>query len=660
MIFLIILVILVILVVLYNSFSNKSLNKEGLINFRKNSNELDSVFIDMYSPTKSVIKLHDNLFFDNKNGNLIEIFEEDSTTKDLISIYVTTREGLFTKYMNEPFLEIEESDISTVSSSYSSWVYVTKNNKTNNYSVMYIPWMTETYIHIIDNTSPKDMKSYMFSDNNNFNYSKTSVPSVLNSFVNDSDVSNNKMTIDRVYNATKEVYQIAKNVKYDLSNSNLIVNTDTDMTVYSKTFGKEVFDLNRSPKGNTASTLGNGAFTPWTAFDGSGQRILLYIPLTTRYLVATIRFPAANQYSSYTLGNVCRFKNNAIDDNNGNAKIIETKEDTTKADEKRKRRGGRQMPRGSSHGASPGINISFDENNPSITIPLNDNAISDYFNMFMNPGMSMGMPPSSVPSTSFDSNYILKTQIVPPVCPSCPACAGGGASSICTNCGGQGGSGTLTCNGTSLIDASGNVIKDSAGKPVSCNLPAGTVVSGSSTSAGGVANTLITTTGSVLKDTGSGATGLIKDTVKETKGLLEDTGKGATGLLKDTAAGTTGLLKDTASGATGLLKETVSGTKDILKDTVSGTKDFIKDTGSGLSKFLTANKTNLQQQQQQQQGTLGGVTGGVTGGVYGAQNRMNYGTNTQYTDPYSYYGNLPSRQSTNYLPVTADFSAFGR
>lgn len=334
MIFLIILVILVILVVLYNSFSNKSLNKEGLINFRKNSNELDSVFIDMYSPTKSVIKLHDNLFFDNKNGNLIEIFEEDSTTKDLISIYVTTREGLFTKYMNEPFLEIEESDISTVSSSYSSWVYVTKNDKTNRYSVMYIPWMTETYVHIIDNTNPKDMKSYMFSDNNNFNYSKTSVPSVLNSFVNDSDVSNNKMTIDRVYNATKEVYQIAKNVKYDLSNSNLIVNTDTDMTVYSKTFGKEVFDLNRAPKGNTASTLGNGAFTPWTAFDGSGQRILLYIPLTTRYLVATIRFPAANQYSSYTLGNVCRFKNNAIDDNNGNAKIIETKEDTTKADEK--------------------------------------------------------------------------------------------------------------------------------------------------------------------------------------------------------------------------------------------------------------------------------------------------------------------------------------
>jgi len=648
MIFLIILVILVILVVLYNSFSNK----EGLINFRRNTNELDTAFIDMYSPTKSVIKLYDNLFFDNKNGNLIEIVEENSTTKDLVSIYVTNREGVFTKYVNSPFLEIQESNTPNVSSSYSSWVYVTKNDNTGRYSVMYIPWMTETYIHIIDNDNPKEMKTYMFSDNNNFNYSKTSVPSVLNSFVNDNDISNNKMTIDRVYNSTKEVYQISKNIRYDLSNSNLIVNTESDMTVYTKTFEKEVFDLNRTSKGKTSSTLGSGAFTPWTAFDGSGQRIILSIPFANRYLAATIRFPAANQYTSYTLGNVCRFKNNAIDDNNGSARIIESKEDTTKANQNTRNRGGHNMARG----GSQGINISFDETNPSITIPLNNNAISDYFNMFMNTGMPMGMPPSSVPSTSFDSNYILKTQIVPPVCPSCPACAGGGASSICTNCGGQGGSGTLTCNGTSLIDASGNVIKDSAGKPVSCNLPAGTVVSGSSTSAGGVANNLITTTGSVLKDTGSGATGLIKDTVKETKGLLENTGKGATGLLKDTATGTTGLLKDTASGATGLLKETVSGTKDILKDTVTGTKDFLKDTGSGLSKFLTANKTNLQQQQQQQ-GALGG---GATVGAIGSQNRMNYGTNTQYTDPYSYYGNLPARASTNYLPVTADFSAFGR
>ena len=50
------------------------------------------------------------------------------------------------------------------------------------------------------------------------------------------------------------------------------------------------------------------------------------------------------------------------------------------------------------------------------------------------------------------NDYILKTQIVPPVCPTCPAC--NNCSGTCTNCGGNGGSGTLK------IDGSSNVIED--------------------------------------------------------------------------------------------------------------------------------------------------------------------------------------------------------
>jgi hypothetical protein len=35
-----------------------------------------------------------------------------------------------------------------------------------------------------------------------------------------------------------------------------------------------------------------------------------------------------------------------------------------------------------------------------------------------------------------------------------------------------------------------------------------------------------------------------------------------------------------------------------------------------------------------------------------------YGTSS--TDQYSYYGALPSKGNSNYMPVTADFSSFGK
>jgi hypothetical protein len=36
-----------------------------------------------------------------------------------------------------------------------------------------------------------------------------------------------------------------------------------------------------------------------------------------------------------------------------------------------------------------------------------------------------------------------------------------------------------------------------------------------------------------------------------------------------------------------------------------------------------------------------------------------YGTQTTNADIYSYYGALPSR-SSNFMPITADFSSFGK
>lgn len=47
------------------------------------------------------------------------------------------------------------------------------------------------------------------------------------------------------------------------------------------------------------------------------------------------------------------------------------------------------------------------------------------------------------------SQYMLKTEVVPPVCPACPSCNTGGGG-LCMDCGGKGGCGTKSSDGKSL------------------------------------------------------------------------------------------------------------------------------------------------------------------------------------------------------------------
>lgn len=207
--------------------------------------------------------------------------------------------------------------------------------------------------------------------------------------------------------------------------------------------------------------------------------------------------------------------------------------------------------------------------------------------------------------TEFDDKYILKSQIVPPVCPSCPACASCAAASTqtCTNCGGSGGSGTLTTDGKSVVD----------NKDTRTNL------------AGAISNI------------GKGATDVAGNIVDKAGNIISGAGTGAASLLRDTGSGATGLLRDTASGATGLLKETASEANKLLREAGKGVKDVLKDDDDDDRKryYDTRYRNN---------GTV----------------PMILGTQNQYTDQYSYYGTLPYKEGSSYMPITADFSSFRR
>jgi hypothetical protein len=373
--------------------------------------------------------------------------------------------------------------------------------------------------------------------------------------------------------------------------------------------------------------------------DANGQTLVVYIPGTTQTMVASLRKGNSANGNIVTLGNVCRFGANGVDNGKGTATLSQISLPTYAT----------HKPQPDKNGpAGDGIHISFD--NSGMAITGSNAAMFNYLTTFMQSTTQGGdMNPFALPNVNPNSDYILKTQIVPPVCPSCPGCTAS-TGTVCSNCGGQGGSGTLMCNGSSVIDAAGKLVLDKNGKPTACSAPAGTSVSISNNgvaqtgTAGGVANNLINTTGNVITNTESNAVDLLKSA-----------GTGTSNLLQSAASGTTSVLSNTLSGTKDFAKDTASGIKDLAKDTGSGVKDLIQDTGSGLSKFLTTNATRLNNNGGASQTDAIGRQGQYPGSVGG-----NYGTNTQYTDPYSYSGTLPAKSPSNFMPITADFSSFGK
>jgi hypothetical protein len=661
MIFLMMLLVLVILVALYNYFSPDQpwSAKEGFIQLYNDKQINDAVILPMYSPQNNVLKLYDNLFFDNRNGNLIEIVDEidTSASQTVVTIYVTTRAGITTIYGNNTRVVPAESSIPSTKSSYVSWVYNTFSKKTDTYSVAYIPWGTSTYIHIINTTHPTTMQTYMFMENGNMNHSPITIPATLSGVGNDTDAKNNTMVSDIVYGINLPVYQISKNVKYDLSSGNLVVDLSSGIVVYDNQGNSTTYDSKKTKISMENSRGGSGYFSPWATIDSNGQTLVVYMHSEKATVIVSLRISNSTNTPLYTLGNVCRFGPNGIDNGNGSATIIQLNSPSSAKSSSNMDTMGP---------VDSGIQISLD--NQGVNISASNNAIFSYLMTFLK-SAPMGMPGSgadagSLPNFTQNSDYILKTQIVPPVCPSCPAC-NLSLGNVCSNCGGQGGSGTLTCNGTSVIDACGNIILDKNGKPTACTAPAGTAVSISkdgvlqSSTTGpvsGVANNLINTTGNVITGTESNAVG-----------LLQNAGSGASNLAKSAAIGTTTAVSNTLSETKNLLEDTGKGVKGFVEDTGLGVKGLLEETGSGLSKIFTPRATYVAGNS----GMIGGgysvPSRGPSSIGYGTamqgtamQGTAMHGTNTQYTDPYSYSGMLPAKSPSNYMPITADFSAFGK
>ena len=659
-----VLFLILLIVLLVSIIIGKKIRYEGFISYKNSVNNGNSFVIPSYS-NNTLFKLYDNLFFDSINANLLEIdspaYTTTNSSDDIGNTILTTTviprtTGTPTVYNgNVSVMSIPKTTIGTnITNNYNNFVYTSKSQNTDKYCVFYIPWNVDTYIHILNVTNKKHVGSFLQSNTNNTILNSNIYNNVsinLNTTYSDNDVNNNTFLLDNYYDNQKTLYQISKNVKFDITNGSLILQRSTSPTktisIYTRNNMSTPTTVNTpNTVSNTASTIQNVNFTPTIIEDKLGNVIVLYLPNGTNTVVAV--FGLTNDMSTYQINNVVRFTANTIDVGSGSTSS------TTNIV--------------SMFNSFLSNHWNANSGNPWQNWQ-NGKEFSGSYNLGYQPPYQ-GYPNTYPPTGGYSDDYILKTQIVPPVCPSCPSCSKGG---VCGNCGGNGGSGTQTSNGNTMV--SGNKPhtndKDSGDsktnyQPVN-NIGSGTFSSNAdaNTFAGG-----LTLTG---YDTVAGAEDIAKTGADVLKTGINDAalGVGAVGLgIGAAGLGLGSAVSDTVSGAANLAEKAGGGAVGLLRDTGSGAVGLLKSAGSGITNNSGGGYGGGQVggYGEGQGGGYGGGQVGSQGGGYGGGQGGGQRGQTGYTpvsnagpqtmDQYSYYGTLPSKGSSNFMPVTADFSSF--
>ena len=594
MIFILLLLLLVISVVFCRCAMH---NMDGFIGYNFDVEPLTTVKITNYSDKNNLYKLYDSLYFDNQNGNIVEVDSAARVTGNTVPVitdlHIVPRIGdTAVSYSLPSSASVISTPATTISNSYKSKAFSTMGKNTDGYTVFMMPWHDNTYIHIIDDSIPQstNIGTYAFTYSTSamqYIYKDTDVNAMVGVTESriDSSAANNTMVIDKIYNTKRKVYQISEYVKYDISNGNILVGTnDNSLKVYSRNGSTSQTLTSSTTKtgddtnnGDDQTNVANINFSPRIIYDLLGQNMILYVPNAKKTLVALICY---NSDKKLDLRNVRRFNENGVD--------------TGEAD--------------SSAPSSP---------------------------------PASGSGGGEIDYSGFDINdYMLKTQVIPPVCPACPSCnynAGG----ACNQCGGNGGGGTRTSNGTSLVTG-GNPIRgvvdavgDAAGGAVNA---VGNVAGGAVTAAGNVAGSAVNAAGNVAGGAVNAAGNVVNKTVDAAGNVVNKTVDTAGNVVNKTV----GTVGNVATGAIGAATNLATGVLGAVGN-VLGAAGNVVGVGNGL-----------------QSGSMnqGSISGGMQQPAGGVQPPVSGSTST--SDPYSYYGKLPAKKSNDFMPITADFSSFGK
>ena len=633
----ILLLIFLVLSVLFCRWAMREV--DGFIGYKFDTPPLETVILPMYSDKNNLHKMYDSLYFDNKNGNIVEIDATayadlsgnvsgtiDASGSTITALHVVPRIGNSVKsYKIEKITDVIPTPATTTDKSYQSKVYPTISKATDSYTTFMMPWHDNTYVHIMNNSAakPENIGTYAFTNGSSaqqYDYTDNAAMVGVDKSRPDTNAKNNTLVIDPLYNTKRKVYQISEFVKYDISNATILVSVgDKELKVYSRNVSNSqtltsVASNQETTNGDDQTSVASINFAPRVIYDLCGQNMIVYVPNAKKTLVALVCY---NTDVKLDLRNVCRFNENGLDmgdapsTNSGSDDKKEEKKDDKKDDKKEDKKDDKK----------------------------DDKKMLDYGGFDMD-------------------DYMLKTQIIPPVCPSCPSCNynNGGA---CNQCGGGGGCGTRTSNGDSLVTGSNPIrgVLDASGNAAGGALDAsgnvvGGVVNAVGTAAGGAVNAVGNVAGGVVNAAGNVAGGAV-NAAGNVLNTTVDTAGNVVNKTIDTAGNvvnkTVGAATDVATGALGAVGNVASSALGVFGNVLGGAGNLLPSGGGS------------------QGGSAGGMpsqsgsSGSMPTQPYqsgGAQYPVSGSTST--TDPYSYQGALPIKKPTEFMPITADFSSFGR
>uniref|UniRef100_A0A6C0ATR3 Uncharacterized protein n=1 Tax=viral metagenome TaxID=1070528 RepID=A0A6C0ATR3_9ZZZZ len=626
-----------------------------------------TVTMDAYDGgVTELLELGTNIFYDPNNGNIIEVvdemtYEDTGTTTDEVTTYasiykydssgeyssestvytetdfpipselkIMTRSGAMYTEMStttddtyeddtdgtvsftrvRPIIESNPTLIPTVDGdtasedlddSYTSKLYTTApvDEDAAIQYVIYAAWDQNTYLTVLD-SDYEIQNSFTYigttlytTDSGNISNLTDTVASTFTTYVS-LDTSNDKslVSVDE-YTDKRKVLQLSEYVFFDFKTADLIVQqSDTNFDILPRS---STGLLESIPSGSvedmtiydSASVDDAGTTLPIDCvLDYQGQQLVFYLAHGTATVITVLRKTSATDSAlshskTYLLD---------IEGIKGSSPITLTQlisnsetTTTTTASEIAARNEAADIVR-AQEAAAAAASAAEDKRTSQLL-----SAILSARTSMLASGAGGEIGTDGEETSGYGSNYMLKSQVVPPVCPACPACPKAPSKVQCTNCGGQGGSGTLGSSGRSMVQSDGQ------------------------------------------------------------------TRRGDENIINN-AVNTTGDLATT----------TIKTADNLLRDTASGTVDIASGIGSGIMNLLTP-----EQQAQQQAQQMNGQQMNVQQNQLTNVQRQQYpqGTRTQYNEQqtrkpvstdFSRNGLLPEKQQTSFMPLTADFSAFGR
>ena len=679
--------IILLIILLISSYAKQWGLTEGFVAFNsENRTSFSSVIVPGYDNLRTIVKLYDDIYYDNKNGNSVIVsgtqistaVPSETSGATITAIDVYPREGGSSARYTTPATKtgtvltplqqiVDESKKDVITSMIKNWtVYTSSKNQLN-----YMAWGTNTFLSVFDllnaevaekpaapavpakpeipatATTPKipatpevpatsgSGPSYRISLTNSYSDNATGTTNTYNSFympivlktaysyVDGSDVD--KEYTEDVYDTSSNVYKFSNTVSYDVKNGNLLINRDATTGRTSKSI--DVYYRNHSgldkPPGvanlTTKTVVGQTEASkqtfssvpsqPWFVPDMVSKQMIMYWPSGSNTIIASF----ANYFEpgkGIPLVKVRYFTNKGV--------YTET------------------PPISSTPVVSPPKDGSGNDIDDSLL-----DAFSRWYIYFNTNAIGSGN----------SSDYLLKTQIVPPVCPACPACPGGGS---CNNCGGQGGSGTLSSTGSSLANIKGSSLP-------SIGQSSGSLISGTSSAIGETA----VGAGNILNTTVDAAGNVVGKTVDTAGNLVNKTFDTAGNIVNRTVDTAGNIVNKTVDTAGNIVNRTVDTAGNVVGSTFGTAGNLIQSAGSGVGNLLGLNNPNRFGYDQSYRGPNAGNVGS-----YGYVPQQTYmatsGTYNQGSAPganvdiYSQYGALPAKGSSNYRPLTTDFSSFRR